>query len=320
VRRDSDACCLYALRELAARPSASSQGDDLDGLVAHLYICQGLSTYQISEIVGASRQRVQRMLKRAGVPVKPRGAGRPRRARERAALDDLMARLYVESGWTSGQIAALAGISQRSVRDRLRHRGVRIRTRGQLNREDRLSLPEDVLQKWYVTAGLSAAETGRLLGVSGQIVLRATHDAGLPVRMGGPPPRHGPAEIELIEALYADEAVRRALRRHAIPRRPAGGPIWQRFPVPLPVSPELADELYVGCGLAARHIELLTGQPSQTVFRLLKDYGIDRRPAGGRAPFMRRWRARNQDAAHSPGCFASDQSDLCALRSSAAVR
>jgi hypothetical protein len=338
VRRDSDACCPYAIRERAATPPASSAGtDDLAGLVTHLYVCQGLSTYRIGEIIAMDRQRVQRMLARAAVPVKPRGAGRPRRRDdERAALDDLMARLYVESGWTSGQIAVVAGISQRSVRDRLRGRGVRMRTRGRLNREDRLSLPADLLQKWYVTAGLSAAEAGRLLGVSGQIVLRAAHDEGLPVRTGGPRPRRGPAEIELIDALYADQTVRHALGRHGIPARPPGGPIWQRFPVPLQLSPQLAEELYAGCGLAARHIELLTGQPSQTVLGLLKAHGITRRPAGGRSPFMRRWRAGNQAAArppgregdlvqqdpagHLPGAPACDQSDLCALRSSRAVR
>jgi hypothetical protein len=160
--------------------------------------------------------------------------------------------------------------------------------------------------------------------------------SGLPVRMGGPRPRRGPAEIELINALYADETVRHALVRHGIPSRPPGGPIWQRFPVPLQLSSQLAEELYVGCGLAARHIELLTGQPSQTVLTLLKAHGIARMPVGGTAPFMRRWRAGIQrtgrppgcdgapgaagPAGHLPGAPACDQSDLCALRSSCAVR
>ena len=84
----------------------------------------------------------------------------------------------------------------------------------------------------------------------------------------------------------------RATASHAA--RP--GVRWQRFPVPLPVSPQLAEELYVWCGLGVRHIELLTGQPAQTVLRLLAAHGIARRPAGGRTPFMRRWRAGNQAA------------------------
>jgi hypothetical protein len=240
---------------------------------------------------------VARLLARRGVPVKARGAGRPRRRdHASAALDDVVASLYVKSRWSSAQISALTGIPQRTIRDRLRASGVRMRTRGLPNREDRASVPEDELIRLYVAAGLSAAETGRLLGVSGQIVLRAAHDQGLPVRAGGRGSCSGPAEIELIDALYADPLVRQALSRHGIPRRPAGGPIWQRFPAPVPVSPQLAGELYTGCGLGARHIELLTGQPAQTMLRLLQASGIARRPAGGRTPFMRRWNAARRSA------------------------
>jgi hypothetical protein len=76
--------------------------------------------------------------------------------------------------------------------------------------------------------------------------------------------------------------------------RPAGGPIWQRFPVPLPVGHELAEELYVVCGLSLRHIELLSGQPAETIRALLHARRIKLRPAGGRSPFMRRWRGGRQ--------------------------
>jgi hypothetical protein len=176
-----------------------------------------------------------------------------------------------------------------------------MRTKGRLNREDRVTVPADSLVKLYVSAGLSAADTGRRLGVSRQIVLRAAHDEGLPVRVGGPEPSHGPAEIELIEALYADPLVRQALSRHRIPRRPAGGSIWQRFPAPIPVSAALAEELYAACGLAVRHIELLTGQPTETILRLLRASGVKRRPAGGRSPFMRRWRTGPQPPARDRG-------------------
>lgn len=265
------------------------------GLVTHLYLCEGLSTYRIGQIAGIGRQRVGRLLAGEGVPVKPRGAGRRRLRDDRqAALDELMAWLYAERGWTSVEISGLTGVPQRTVRDRLHFGGVRMRTRGRLNREDRASVPAVALAELYVGAGLSAAETGRLLGVSGQIVLRAAHDEGIPVRVGGPEPNRGPAEIELIEALYADPLVRVALVRHGIAPRRAGGQIWQRFPDPMPLSAFLAEELYVRCGLGIRHIELLTGQPSQTVLRLLRDHKIVRRPAGGRTPFLRRWRAGGQ--------------------------
>jgi hypothetical protein len=292
VTTDRDGGCLHAFTQVTSGFSGPAAGADLEELLSHLYLCEGLSTYRIGAVTGMDRQRVGRMLARAGVPVKPRGAGRPRPVdQDRAALDEVMAKLYAESGLTSGEISAITGIAQRTVRDRLHARGVRMRTKGRLNREDRVTVPADELIRLYVSAGLSAAETGRRLGVSGQIVLRAAHDEGLPVRVGGPEPSDGPGEIELVEALYADPLVRHALVRHDIARRPAGGPIWHRFPVPVPVSAELAEELYVACGLAVRHIELLTGQPSQTIRRLLHAQGITRRPAGGRSPFMRRWRA-----------------------------
>ncbi len=266
---------------------------ELAAALSHLYVCRGLSTYRIAEIAGIDRQRVGRLLARAGVSLKPRGAGRPRQSDDhQAALTDLMVSLYVNSRLTSGQVSAVTGIPQRTVRDRLRARGVPMRTRGRLNREDRVDLPAGKVAELYLQGGLTAAETGRLLGVSGQLVLRAAHDEGLPVRMGGADPVRGPADIELIEALYADPQVRQTLARHGIAQRPAGGPIWQRFPTPVPVHADLAEELYVGCGLGVRHIELLTGQPAQTMRKLLEAHGIARRPAGGRSPFMRRWRAQ----------------------------
>ncbi len=275
-------------------------------LISHLYVCQGMSTYRIGELAGISRQRVSRLLVRAGVPVKARGAGRSRqRDDERAAIDDLMARLYGEMGYSSAQISALTGMPERTIRYRLRACGVHMRTRGRLNRQDRLTLPADALEQLYVHAGLSAADIGRLLGVSRQVVLRTAHDLGLPVRVGGPEPRYGPTEIELVDALYADPLVRQTLRRHGIGRRPAGGQIWERFPTPIPVRPELARELYLKCGLGVRHIELLTGQPAQTVLRVLRVQGVPRRPAGGRTPFLRRWRA---GCAGSPGPSAASRS------------
>lgn len=272
------------------RPEAVSA--EVLTLVSHYYICEGQSTYRIGALLHMDRQRVGRLLAQAGVPVKPRGAGRRRRlAHEQVAADDLLATLYVESGLTSAQISALTGVPERTVRERLRARGARMRTRGRFNREDRVTVPADVLAELYIRAGLSAADVGRLLGLSGQTVLRSAHDQGLPVRIGGPEPSLGPTEIELIDALYADWLVEQALARHGIARIPEPGPVWQRFPTPLRVSPELAEELYVACGLSVRHIELLTGQPSQTVLRLLQSQGVARRPAGGRSPFLRRWRA-----------------------------
>ena len=300
VGSDLTAGCSHACRAPSpAIPAAGMSPDDLAELLSHLYVCRGLSTYRIGGIVGMDRQRVGRLLAKLGVAVKPRGAGRRRHCDdELAALTDLIEHLYVGSGLTCAQISAVTGVPQGTVRDRLHAQGVRMRTRGRLNRQDRVTLPADAIARWYVSGGLSAADTGRLLGVSGQLVLRTAHDEGLPVRVGGPAPCRGPTEIQLVDALYADAQVRQTLSRHGVAPRPAGGPIWRRFPTPVTVGPELVEELYISCGLGVRHIELLTGQPSRTILRLLDARGIARRAAGGRSPFLRRWRATGTVTAH----------------------
>lgn len=121
-----------------------------------------------------------------------------------------------------------------------------MRSRGRQNREDRQIVQARAVAELYVHAGLSAAEAGRLLQVPRGLVLRTAHDLGLPVRVGGPPTRHGPTEIELVD--------------------------------------------YVDCGLGTRPIELPSGQPAQTVRALLRRPGVRLRVAGGRSPFLRRWR------------------------------
>ena len=217
--------------------------DDLPGAplserAAHLYACQMLSTYKIAAVTGTERQRITRVLRKAGIAVKPYGAGRrlTRRTAEGHRLDQLMARLYQEQRMPSPQIAELTGISEWAVRSRLRARGVTIRTRGRHNREDRVVISPDDLASLYLQAGLSADEAGKLLGVSRKIVLRSAHDQGLPVRVGGAPPTRGPSEIELLTALYADPQVRRFLKRHQAQKAARGE-------VPRELTPEEAAEI-----------------------------------------------------------------------------
>lgn len=59
--------------------SASGTPEDIQpgadpAWLRHLYLCQEYSTYEIAARTGLDRQRVTRMLRKSGVPLRPRGA------------------------------------------------------------------------------------------------------------------------------------------------------------------------------------------------------------------------------------------------------
>jgi hypothetical protein len=308
--------CRYCHADQDAAPAR----DGLDpARLAHLYLCQGLSTYAIGEITGLDRQRVTRMLRRAGVPLRPRGAGRlrPLRRDDPPLLPRVLAELYEMGRLGSPQVAAITGLSERAVRDRLHRYGIHVRTRGGWNREDRQLVAAEVLDDLYTRLGLTADEVGRWLGTSRSTVLRSAHALGVPVRAGAP----GPEEIKLVEALYADPLIAAVLDACDIPRVPPGGPTWQRFPDPVPLTTPLVKDLYWGCGAALTHIELLTGQPAMTVRGFMRRAGIPVRHPGGRTPFLRRWRAGlkaapkpSRTSPHTPADRTGDPHRSCAGR------
>jgi hypothetical protein len=152
-----------------------------------------------------------------------------------------------------------------------------------LNREDRAEIDRGVLDRWYTDAQLPAADVGIVTATSRGIVLRNAHDLGVAVRLGGPPPRRRPADIALVDALYADPSVAAVLTAHRVPVVPAGGPLWERFPQRVPLTDGLARSLYCEAGVSTADIELLTGQPAITVARLLRADGVVLRPPGAAA-------------------------------------
>jgi hypothetical protein len=261
--------------------------------LAHLYLCRELSTHRIAELTGINRQRVTRVLHGAGVPVHPRGVGRFRPLRRRTdppGLQQLITELYETAKLSSRQIAAVTGVSERTVRDRLHRYGIRVRNRGGWNREDRRVVPAEILHSLYEQLGLTAAEVGEVIGASRTAVLRSAHDFGVAVRTGGVVSLSGPNEIELVRALYDDDLIASVLFAHDIPQVPPGRPIWARFPEPIPLNAPLVKDLYWHCGVGLNHIELLTGQPAMTVRGFMRREGIPLRHPGGRTPFLRRWR------------------------------
>jgi len=104
-----------------------------------------------------------------------------------------------------------------------------------------------------------------------------------------PAPPDVPSLPALMRTLYADarlgsgelaailgmpeRTVREQLRRYAIKARTRGG-----------------------CGVGVHHIELLTGQASESVRGFMHRAGIPLRHPGGRTPFLRRWRSGQADS------------------------
>ena len=282
-----------AIAQGVADPNGAESAN-LKRRIQDLYVDKGFSTYAIERALGMDRQRVARLLRLDGIALSPRGAGRrrgPTQALFSATARELLTDLYIRERRSTAEIGNLLHTSGTTVRRLLREQGIRVRTTGGANREDRTTPSIDLIDKLYMQGELSAAEVARKVGCSSRIVLRLIHDMGWPVRVGGRALRHGPEDIELICALYGDNLVAAALLRHGIPRVEPGGPIWQRFPSPLTLTPPMVRELYVTCGLSTRQIELLTGQPSDTVGLRLRDMGVQLRPKDGRSPFLKRWRA-----------------------------
>ena len=136
-------------------------------------------------------------------------------------------------------------------------------------RPDYRGVPLTRLVHLYVCEGLSTYRAGQLTGLDRQRVTRALR--------------------QLIDALYADDLVRATLAEHEIAEVPAGGPIWSRFPEPVPLTRQLVADLYWRCGVGLTHIELVTGQPAHTVRAFMRRAGLAVRDPGGRSPFLRRW-------------------------------
>lgn len=295
--------------EQRLRPLLDGAGMSLREM-AHAYVCRVSSTYTLAAAAGIDRQKVTRLLAQAGIALRPRGAGgrRPhQRVNEPADLPGLLRDLYLQRGLSSTEIGRLLGMNPRTVRSRLAEAGIATRHRGNRPLSARHTLAEADLQTLYVQAELSAEEVGVLLEAKRNTVLRNAHETGLPVRIGGPAPRRGPTSIELIDALYADPQVAEALARHRVPVRPAGGRLWERFPDPVVLTAPMLTDLYERCGLSMTHIELLTGRPAITISRALLAAGVALRQAGGRSPFMRRWRAQAAQPSHTENVTADSR-------------
>jgi hypothetical protein len=121
-------------------------------------------------------------------------------------------------------------------------------------------------------------------------VLRTLHEHGIPVRNSVRRHRTRDSDTALrrLAALYEDPDVVALLREHHIPQRPMPGTITQRFPTPAPVTRAFLTTAYTDIGLAAAHIEQLTGQPAERILQQLHHHQIPVRHTLARSPWLQR--------------------------------
>lgn len=273
---------------IAARPYTRRAVPPLDveeATLRSLYVEQHLDDEQIAQRYGVPPYRVRLRLRELGIqrptvnPPRPPPAVPPPRAE--------LARLYCEQGRTLEQIARAHHTSSPVVRGWLLAAGVAVRER--TSRSHRKDLDIGILRTLYVDREWSAADVAAELDSTLQLVLRTLHDHGIPVRRGGSRRSLDAAgdSKRLLEMLYGDPEVTDLLARHRIPERPEPGAIAERFPTPMRVSDLLLREAYLEVGLAARHIELLTGQPAGQVLDALHACGTPVR-ASGLSPWLSR--------------------------------
>ena len=249
----------------------------------------GASIRELASTSHLSRPRVRAALIAAGYIPAPRGAGRPRLQRQHVLPEEVTDRireLYVDHRLARRQIAEKLDLAEHTVRTTLYRIGVETRTRGAFNREDRTRIPANVLRRLYVRQQLTVAQVAAQLNSTPAVVSASLHEHGIPVRR--PTWQAPPEQVCVLNELYADPELLAVLRRHGVPRTSRPGGLANRFPAAVPLTAALLHDLYVECGLSAKHIELVTGQPSVQVYRHLAAHGVPRRRAGGLSPWRRR--------------------------------
>jgi AraC-like DNA-binding protein len=256
-----------------------------------MYLDDGLSIREMSKVLDLPRRHISTLLKDAGVVIGMRGKGRARPNRRTPVsptfLTDLR-ELYELERLNRRQVADKLAVSEWLVRSRFADAGVKPRTKGRGDRQDRQRPAAERVEKMYVESELTAQAVGAALGYGLRAVLATAHEHNLPVRPGGGASQR--YAVSLLTALYDDPDVFDTLTRHQVPLVRTPGTITERFPDPAPLTRGLLHDLYERCGLAMTHIELVTGHPAATVRGALARHGIRCRASGGLSPFMRRQR------------------------------
>jgi len=261
---------------------------DVDTLTS-LYVDQQLDDIAIAALYDVPPVRVRRRRRELGVRRPSSPPPHPQRPSPPAAEE--LAQLYLVDKLTLVQLARRYRTSGPVVRGWLTEAGIPVQPR--TSRADRQQLDPHLLRERYEDQQWTAAQIAAEQNTTVQQVLRALHEKGIPVRRGGFPSGQRSEAYLLLDDLYADPDVLALLQRHHIPVRPHHGPIAARFPQPVSLTTSLLRQGYLGIGLSAQHIELLTGQPAGQILDALHTTAIPVRTIEGTpSPWLARHHER----------------------------
>ncbi len=249
---------------------------DRDTLVS-LYVDQKLDDITIASryLVPPARIRNRRLQ----LGVRRPAATPPHPQRPAAPRPEELRQLYLDQKSPLRVVARRYHTSVPVVRGWLIDIGVAVQPR--TSRSSRQHLDVQMLREKYEEQRWTAAQIAADQHVTVKLVLRALHENGIPVRRGGFRADQEGDPHQLLDSLYADPDVRALLRQHHVPVRLQHGPITSRFPEPVPLSPALLRQAYLGVGLSAQQVELLTGQPAEQVLDALHAERISVRTLDG---------------------------------------
>lgn len=207
---------------------------------------------------------------------------RPKRPTPPLSRTGLQNRL--DNGATLSEIASEHRVALASVRRWCDYHGIERTTEAARNRRhDGVHLNPVHLEQMYSHEQQTIKQVASHFDVDSAIVAFELHSHRIPVRRSGQSTAPGTV---VLDALYDDPDINKVLEHHAVPIRPEGGHLLERFPDPRPVDDELLDYLYCRVGLSTMHISLLTGHSPAVVRDHLRQFGVALRK--GRSPWFSR--------------------------------
>ena len=147
----------------------SFRNDLDDDEIRKLYIEEEISIVQIGEKLGASDRIISYRLKKQGIKLRSKG-------KRRDDLDDEeIKKLYIKEGLSIYQIGEKLGASDRTISNRLKKQGIKLRSKGRSCND----LDDEEIKKMYIEEGLSTVQIGEKFGVSSPTISKRLKKQGI---------------------------------------------------------------------------------------------------------------------------------------------